>query len=100
VVKRGDTLSAIAAAHACSVAELRTWNKLDAHARLRRGQVLRIVRQQQPAPAQRASDATAGAVPAAPAAQTNPAAAAQPTCRRRTSAGSSTKPGGTRARCR
>ncbi|ABO58077.1 peptidoglycan DD-metalloendopeptidase family protein [Burkholderia vietnamiensis] len=78
VVKRGDTLSAIAAAHACSVAELRTWNKLDAHARLRRGQVLHIVRQQQPAPAQRASDATAGAVPAAPAAQTNPAAAAQP----------------------
>ncbi|QTD92018.1 peptidoglycan DD-metalloendopeptidase family protein [Burkholderia anthina] len=46
VVKRGDTLSAIASSNDCSVAELRTWNKLDARSTLRTGQVLRIVRPQ------------------------------------------------------
>ncbi|KVK81235.1 peptidase [Burkholderia cepacia] len=46
VVKRGDTLTGIASANGCSVADLRTWNKLGASGRLRMGQVLRIVRQQ------------------------------------------------------
>ncbi|WP_423381035.1 peptidoglycan DD-metalloendopeptidase family protein [Burkholderia sp. LMG 32019] len=46
VVKRGDTLTGIATANGCSVADLRTWNKLGANGRLRMGQVLRIVRQQ------------------------------------------------------
>ncbi|WP_353254572.1 peptidoglycan DD-metalloendopeptidase family protein [Burkholderia anthina] len=46
VVKRGDTLSGIASSNDCSVAELRTWNRLDARSTLRTGQVLRIVRQQ------------------------------------------------------
>ncbi|PFH29569.1 peptidoglycan DD-metalloendopeptidase family protein [Burkholderia sp. JKS000303] len=46
VVKRGDTLSGIASSNDCSVAELRTWNKLGARGPLRAGQVLRIVRQQ------------------------------------------------------
>ncbi|MBM2770327.1 peptidoglycan DD-metalloendopeptidase family protein [Burkholderia anthina] len=46
VVKRGDTLSGIASSNDCSVAELRTWNKLDARSTLRTGQVLRIVRPQ------------------------------------------------------
>ncbi|WP_175716376.1 peptidoglycan DD-metalloendopeptidase family protein [Burkholderia anthina] len=46
VVKRGDTLSGIASSNDCSVAELRTWNKLGARSPLRTGQVLRIVRQQ------------------------------------------------------
>ncbi|RQZ20895.1 LysM peptidoglycan-binding domain-containing protein [Burkholderia sp. Bp9031] len=46
VVKRGDTLTGIASANDCSVADLRTWNKLDARGPLRMGQVLRIVRQQ------------------------------------------------------
>ncbi|UXU91333.1 peptidoglycan DD-metalloendopeptidase family protein [Burkholderia sp. S-53] len=46
VVKRGDTLTGIASANDCSVADLRTWNKLGANGRLRMGQVLRIVRQQ------------------------------------------------------
>ncbi|WP_175774204.1 peptidoglycan DD-metalloendopeptidase family protein [Burkholderia anthina] len=46
VVKRGDTLSGIASSNDCSVAELRTWNKLGARSPLRAGQVLRIVRQQ------------------------------------------------------
>ncbi|MDI9697028.1 peptidoglycan DD-metalloendopeptidase family protein [Burkholderia cenocepacia] len=51
VVKRGDTLTGIASANDCSVADLRTWNKLAANGRLRRGQVLRIVRQQPLPPA-------------------------------------------------
>ncbi|RQR41317.1 MULTISPECIES: peptidoglycan DD-metalloendopeptidase family protein [unclassified Burkholderia] len=46
VVKRGDTLTGIASANDCSVADLRTWNKLDTRGKLRMGQVLRIVRQQ------------------------------------------------------
>ncbi|OXI84595.1 peptidase [Burkholderia sp. AU31652] len=50
VVKRGDTLTGIASANGCSVADLRTWNKLGANGRLRMGQALRIVKQQ-PLPA-------------------------------------------------
>lgn len=46
VVKRGDTLTGVASANGCSIADLRTWNKLGANGRLRMGQVLRIVRQQ------------------------------------------------------
>ncbi|UVE68550.1 peptidoglycan DD-metalloendopeptidase family protein [Burkholderia pyrrocinia] len=46
IVKRGDTLTGIASANGCSVADLRTWNKLGANGKLRKGQVLRIVRQQ------------------------------------------------------
>ncbi|MFP3505932.1 peptidoglycan DD-metalloendopeptidase family protein [Burkholderia sp. SIMBA_062] len=46
VVKRGDSLTGIASANDCSVADLRTWNKLDARGKLRMGQVLRIVRPQ------------------------------------------------------
>jgi len=72
VVKRGDTLSGIASANDCSVADLRTWNKLDGRGRLRMGQVLRIVRQQ---PLQ-APGAPASAQ-AAPAAASNAAGAAQ-----------------------
>ncbi|EDS99630.1 peptidase M23B [Burkholderia ambifaria IOP40-10] len=45
-MKRGDTLSGIASANDCSVADLRTWNKLDGRGKLRMGQVLRIVRPQ------------------------------------------------------
>ncbi|QFS39002.1 LysM domai [Burkholderia cepacia] len=45
-MKRGDTLTGIASANGCSIADLRTWNKLGANGRLRMGQVLRIVRQQ------------------------------------------------------
>ncbi|WP_455726413.1 LysM peptidoglycan-binding domain-containing protein, partial [Burkholderia stabilis] len=51
VVKRGDTLTGIASANDCSVADLRTWNKLGANGRLRMGQVLRIVKQQPLPPA-------------------------------------------------
>ncbi|MDF3094270.1 MULTISPECIES: peptidoglycan DD-metalloendopeptidase family protein [Burkholderia cepacia complex] len=51
VVKRGDTLTGIASANDCSVADLRTWNKLAANGRLRMGQVLRIVKQQPLPPA-------------------------------------------------
>ncbi|WP_342611252.1 peptidoglycan DD-metalloendopeptidase family protein [Burkholderia ambifaria] len=46
VVKRGDSLTGIASANDCSVADLRTWNKLDGRGKLRMGQVLRIVRPQ------------------------------------------------------
>ncbi|VWB81929.1 peptidase M23 [Burkholderia lata] len=46
VVKRGDSLTSIASANGCSIADLRTWNKLGANGRLRMGQVLRIVKQQ------------------------------------------------------
>ncbi|CAI8791989.1 MULTISPECIES: peptidoglycan DD-metalloendopeptidase family protein [Burkholderia] len=46
VVKRGDSLSSIASANDCSVADLRTWNTLDGRGKLRMGQVLRIVRPQ------------------------------------------------------
>ncbi|MET3214103.1 UNVERIFIED_ORG: lipoprotein NlpD [Burkholderia territorii] len=51
VVKRGDTLTGIASANDCSVADLRTWNKLAGNGRLRTGQVLRIVKQQPLPPA-------------------------------------------------
>ncbi|AWV03745.1 peptidase [Burkholderia sp. JP2-270] len=66
VVKRGDTLTGIASANNCSVADLRTWNKLGANGKLRKGQVLRIVRQQPLPPSgvagaqAAASDAVAG----------------------------------------
>ncbi|KAG8153744.1 peptidoglycan DD-metalloendopeptidase family protein [Burkholderia catarinensis] len=66
VVKRGDTLSGIASANDCSIADLRTWNKLGANGRLRMGQVLRIVKQQPLPPSgaagtqAAASDGTAG----------------------------------------
>ncbi|MDN7929780.1 peptidoglycan DD-metalloendopeptidase family protein [Burkholderia metallica] len=56
VVKRGDTLTGIASANGCSVADLRTWNKLGANGRLRMGQALRIVKQQ-PLPPSSPSDA-------------------------------------------
>ncbi|RQS18411.1 peptidoglycan DD-metalloendopeptidase family protein [Burkholderia sp. Bp8998] len=73
VVKRGDTLSGIASANDCSVADLRTWNRLDARGKLRMGQVLRIVRQQ-PLPA----PGTSGNPPAAaPVAASSAAGAAQ-----------------------
>ncbi|RQR29266.1 LysM peptidoglycan-binding domain-containing protein [Burkholderia sp. Bp9143] len=64
VVKRGDTLSGIASANDCSVADLRTWNKLDARGKLRMGQVLRIVRQQ-PLPAPGTNGSTQAAAPVA-----------------------------------
>ncbi|WP_175920965.1 peptidoglycan DD-metalloendopeptidase family protein [Burkholderia latens] len=64
VVKRGDTLSRIASANGCSVADLRTWNKLGARGRLRMGQVLRIVRPQ-PLQAAGANGNTQAAAPAA-----------------------------------
>ena len=51
IVKRGDTLTGIATANDCSVADLRTWNKLATNGRLRMGQVLRIVKQQPLPPA-------------------------------------------------
>ncbi|MCA3778671.1 MAG: peptidoglycan DD-metalloendopeptidase family protein [Burkholderia sp.] len=59
VVKRGDTLTGIASANNCSVADLRTWNKLAANGRLRMGQVLRIVKQQPLPPAGAAGAQTA-----------------------------------------
>ncbi|CAB3752267.1 peptidase [Burkholderia sp. MSh2] len=59
VVKRGDTLARIASANACSVADLRSWNRLNARGRLRTGQVLRIVRRQTP-PSDAAGVQTAG----------------------------------------
>ncbi|KVV42207.1 peptidase [Burkholderia territorii] len=73
VVKRGDTLSGIASANGCSVADLRTWNRLGGRGRLRMGQVLRIVR---PQPLQ-ASGANGSAPAAASAAASNAADAAQ-----------------------
>ncbi|CAM2174981.1 lipoprotein NlpD [Burkholderia latens] len=73
VVKRGDTLSGIASANGCSVADLRTWNKLGARGRLRMGQVLRIVR---PQPLQ-AAGASGNTQVAAPAAVGNAAGGAQ-----------------------
>ncbi|WP_322024218.1 peptidoglycan DD-metalloendopeptidase family protein [Burkholderia sp. BCC1977] len=73
VVKRGDTLLGIASANDCSVADLRTWNKLDPRGKLRMGQVLRIVR---PQPLQ-ASAATGSAPAVAPAAASNAAGAVQ-----------------------
>ncbi|AOJ42291.1 peptidase [Burkholderia lata] len=60
VVKRGDTLTGIASANGCSIADLRTWNKLGANGRLRMGQSLRIVKQQ-PLPAPDAAGTQAAA---------------------------------------
>ncbi|MEK2603958.1 peptidoglycan DD-metalloendopeptidase family protein [Burkholderia arboris] len=59
VVKRGDSLTGIASANNCSVADLRTWNKLAPNGRLRMGQVLRIVKQQPLPPAGAAGTQTA-----------------------------------------
>ncbi|UOB59277.1 peptidoglycan DD-metalloendopeptidase family protein [Burkholderia pyrrocinia] len=75
VVKRGDTLTGIASANNCSVADLRTWNKLGANGKLRKGQVLRIVRQQPLPP----SSGTAGTQAAAPAAASDAVAGNQAT---------------------
>lgn len=74
VVKRGDTLTGIASANGCSVADLRTWNRLGANGRLRMGQVLRIVKQQ-PLPAPGAAGAQVAASSASGnGAASNPAA--------------------------
>ncbi|QRR07246.1 peptidoglycan DD-metalloendopeptidase family protein [Burkholderia sp. MS455] len=72
VVKRGDTLTGIASANDCSVADLRTWNKLGANGKLRKGQVLRIVRQQPLPPS-----GAAGTQAAAPAAASDAVAGNQ-----------------------
>ncbi|MCA8274087.1 peptidoglycan DD-metalloendopeptidase family protein [Burkholderia sp. AU30280] len=74
VVKRGDTLTGIASASGCSVADLRTWNKLGAKGRLRMGQVLRIVKQQPLPPS-----GVAGTQVAASSASSNGAASNQAT---------------------
>ncbi|PXX41176.1 MULTISPECIES: peptidoglycan DD-metalloendopeptidase family protein [Burkholderia] len=74
VVKRGDTLTGIASANDCSVADLRTWNKLGANGKLRKGQVLRIVRQQPLPPS-----GAAGTQAAAPAAASDAVAGNQAT---------------------
>ncbi|MEN8513445.1 peptidoglycan DD-metalloendopeptidase family protein [Burkholderia sp. RS02] len=74
VVKRGDTLTGIASANGCSVADLRTWNKLGANGKLRKGQVLRIVRQQPLPPS-----GAAGTQAAAPAAASDAVAGNQAT---------------------
>ncbi|OXI96554.1 MULTISPECIES: peptidoglycan DD-metalloendopeptidase family protein [Burkholderia] len=75
VVKRGDTLTGIASANGCSVADLRTWNKLGANGRLRMGQVLRIVKQQPlPAPGAAGTQVAASSASGNDAAS-NPAAA-------------------------
>lgn len=42
VVKRRDTLRSIAASHHCSVTNLIAWNHLKRHARLKKGETLRI----------------------------------------------------------
>ncbi|EKS9793639.1 MULTISPECIES: peptidoglycan DD-metalloendopeptidase family protein [Burkholderia] len=75
VVKRGDTLTGIASANGCSVADLRTWNKLGANGRLRMGHVLRIVKQQPlPAPGAAGTQVAASSASGNDAAS-NPAAA-------------------------
>ncbi|CAD9224467.1 Membrane proteins related to metalloendopeptidases [Burkholderia cenocepacia] len=78
VVKRGDTLTGIASANDCSVADLRTWNKLAANGRLRMGQVLRIVKQQ-PLPPAGAAGTQSVAGNGAAGSQGNSQAAAQAT---------------------
>ncbi|RXV67506.1 LysM peptidoglycan-binding domain-containing protein [Burkholderia stabilis] len=75
VVKRGDTLTGIASANNCSIADLRTWNKLGT-GRLRMGQVLRIVRQQSLPPSSGAAGAQAAASDGAAANQANAQATA------------------------
>ncbi|RBB37857.1 peptidase [Burkholderia reimsis] len=74
VVKRGDTLTGIASANGCSIADLRTWNKLGANGRLRMGQVLRIVRQQ-PLPPPGAAGMQAASSAASNGAGSSPASA-------------------------
>ncbi|MCA8234395.1 peptidoglycan DD-metalloendopeptidase family protein [Burkholderia cenocepacia] len=78
VVKRGDTLTGIASANDCSVADLRTWNKLATNGRLRMGQVLRIVKQQ-PLPPAGAAGTQSVASNGAAGSQGNSQAAAQAT---------------------
>ncbi|MDN7856106.1 peptidoglycan DD-metalloendopeptidase family protein [Burkholderia cepacia] len=74
IVKRGDTLTGIASANGCSIADLRTWNKLGANGRLRMGQVLRIVRQQ-PLPPPGAAGMQAASAAASNGAGSSPASA-------------------------
>ncbi|KWC80300.1 peptidase [Burkholderia cepacia] len=74
IVKRGDTLTGIASANGCSIADLRTWNKLGANGRLRMGQVLRIVRQQ-PLPPPGAAGMQAASSAASNGAASSPASA-------------------------
>ncbi|QOH37147.1 peptidoglycan DD-metalloendopeptidase family protein [Burkholderia cepacia] len=74
IVKRGDTLTGIAFANGCSIADLRTWNKLGANGRLRMGQVLRIVRQQ-PLPPPGAAGMQAASSAASNGAGSSPASA-------------------------
>ncbi|WP_257250910.1 peptidoglycan DD-metalloendopeptidase family protein [Burkholderia cepacia] len=74
IVKRGDTLTGIASANGCSIADLRTWNKLGANGRLRMGQVLRIVRQQ-PLPPPGAAGMQAASSAASNGAGSSPASA-------------------------
>jgi len=45
-VKRGDTLAGVAQKHGCSVKELLAWNGMKSSARIKKGQVLRIVTHQ------------------------------------------------------
>ncbi|WP_179402039.1 peptidoglycan DD-metalloendopeptidase family protein [Burkholderia guangdongensis] len=59
VVRRGDTLTAIASANGCSTDDLRTWNDLGSRGRLRIGQVLRIVTKSSVAGANTAATASA-----------------------------------------
>jgi len=75
VVKRGDTLTGIASANGCSIADLRTWNKLGANGRLRMGQVLRIVKQQPLPPPGAAGTQVAASSAAGNGAAGNPPAA-------------------------
>ncbi|AOI85855.1 peptidoglycan DD-metalloendopeptidase family protein [Burkholderia cepacia] len=74
IVKRGDTLTGIASANGCSIADLRTWNKLGANGRLRMGQVLRVVRQQ-PLPPPGAAGMQAASSAASNGAGSSPASA-------------------------
>ncbi|MBW5806799.1 peptidoglycan DD-metalloendopeptidase family protein [Burkholderia sp. COPS] len=74
IVKRGDTLTGIASANGCSIADLRTWNKLGANGRLCMGQVLRIVRQQ-PLPPPGAAGMQAASSAASNGAGSSPASA-------------------------
>ncbi|MBN3833727.1 peptidoglycan DD-metalloendopeptidase family protein [Burkholderia sp. Ac-20344] len=74
VVKRGDTLTGIASANGCSVADLRTWNKLGDNGRLRMGQVLRIVKQQPLPPPGAAGAQVAASSASGNGAGSNPAA--------------------------
>ncbi|AYQ40847.1 peptidase M23 [Burkholderia aenigmatica] len=73
VVKRGDTLTGIASANDCSIADLRTWNKLGANGKLRMGQVLRIVKQQPLPPPGAAGTQVAASSAASNGAAGNPA---------------------------